>query len=109
MPPAARKTAARSPRPTGNTTTSDKPDSGWKLGQLAPSDQYAPVGADGQPDLKKVSSSPVKGYGVQLAVKGQPVDRTTLIGLGKLDPTGGVDLVRTAAPAPQGDGQTKNA
>jgi len=91
MPP-ARKQTAKTAEATPSERTGTGPaepgqaPTGWKLGNAAPSDQYAPVGPDGEPDLKKVSSKPVPGYGVQLATKGAPVTRAVLAALGKDDP-----------------------
>lgn len=111
----ARKTAA--PRTTtdadGGATVAatgvgvTQPASGWDEGNVAPKNQYAPLNADGSADLDHISSKPVEGRGVQLAVKGQPVTRAVLIGLGRLDPRSGVPLVRTPVAEPQGEGQTE--
>lgn len=60
-----------------NAQAADAPQVGMEVGNAASQSMYAPMGADGQPDLTKLQSEPVEGYGVQIVAEGDVIDQAT--------------------------------
>lgn len=113
MPPRNRQQTTSSPTNVTSEQSgtvllglSDNRPEGFEVGNRAPSGKYAPVGADGAPDLSQISDEPVEGMGTQLVAEGDTITEATYR---VLNPDEGPDLVQAAALDPQGPGQTKPA
>lgn len=105
MPPRSRRTstpAASTSAGTGDATNAQTQE-GFEVGQTAPSDKYAPVGPDGAPDLKKITTTAPKGMGVQLVRKGDTVTQAVY---DQLNPQADAGVAQaTPVGEPQGPGQ----